>query len=519
MLSTIFLNKKNIYFILFILICYLLLGTGIHSDDITTIYGIQEKSFGDIIFPDLGKIHVIVFGLPSYYLDYLQYYFFGFNGFYYDVIKVVITLVSFVLIYKFFVQYIEQWKAFVLTFLFLFFITHDGVNYWTIALPYLLTPAIIMYSHMLINQNKCYTGFGFGMLGSFMSFASPPYAVGLSLIFVLKKEWRKFFFFITPQVLYIVYYFFISNYLQLSKGRIEDGLSFSSFVKQYILQLGTFLDTFIGPSFWLKIYYSFTQISLISITIGIALTILFYRYFKPTKEKVDIPLVLSLLLVTFLAFGMLALTGYYPQIAFNLGNRITIYASLLVSFLIVMLLMNNKKIATVVFGIFLFSILGVSDHWKSWNQNQLQVIENISKNEDLKKFDKSNQLFLIHNQYSKFGKIAHIEFFTQPGIPSTIFKLATNKNFKVVSLNERFYYKDGEVVDKKYGRKFDIENDIYVYDSRQDKLYMVKEGEISVFIENLDSDNRHWLQLLNKESFIIQFIIKLMPRVKYAFDK
>jgi hypothetical protein len=518
MLPPVFLNKQSIYIVLFILICYLLIGSGIHSDDITTIYGVQEKSFSNIIFPDLGKIHVIVFGLPSYYLDYLQYYFFGFNGFYYDAVKVIITLVSFVLIYKFFLQYIEQWKAFVLTFLFVFFITHDGVNYWMIALPYLLTPAIILYSHMLINQNNYYKGFGFGLLGSFMSFASPPYAIGLSLIFLLKKEWRKFLFFITPQLLYIGYYFFISNYLQLSKGRIEHSLSFSSLFKQYMLQLGTFLDTFIGPSFWLKIYYSFTQITLISIIIGITLIILFYKYFKPTKEKIDISLVISLVFVTLLAFGMFALTGYYPQIAFNLGNRVTIYASLLVSFLIVMLLMNNKKIATVIFGIFLFSILGISDHWKSWNQNQLTVIENISKNQDLKNFDISNQLFVIGNQYSKFGEIAHIEFFTQPEVPSTIFKVATNRSFKVSSLNERFYYKDGKLVDKKYGTNFKVESDTYIYDSSLDKLYVINENEISSFVKNLDSDKRHWIQLLNKESFIIQLVIKLMPRMVYLFE-
>ncbi len=519
MLSTIFLTKRNLYILLLIFTSYLLIGTGIHSDDILIIGGIQSHNFFDILFPPLDKIHVLIFGLPSYYLDYIQYYFFGYKGLLYDIVKVIITIISFLLINKFFSQYIEQSKSFILTFVFVFFITHDSINYWTIALPYLLCPAIIFYSHMLVNQKKYYKGFGFGILGSFMGFTSPPYVIGLSVIFLLKKEWKKFFFFITPQVLYILYYFLISKYLELSKGRIDDGINFNILIKQYIIQIGTFFDTFIGPSFWLKIYYSITQITLTSLAIGLILTVAFYKYFNLKKEKIDIHLLVALIFITLLAFGMFSLTGYYPQIAFNLGNRVTVYASLLVSFLIIVFLMNNKQISTLIFGVFLFSILGISDHWKEWNKNQLQVIENISKNEELKRFDTSNQLFLINNQYSKFGSISHIEFFTQPGVANSIFKLFTNRDFKVVSLNERFIYKDNKLIDRKYQIEFEIKNKIYVYDSNSDKLFTVEQNELDPFIKSLDKENRHWIQLLEKDSLIAQIIIKYIPRMEYIFDK
>lgn len=194
MLSTNFLTKRNLYILLVIFTSYLLIGTGIHSDDILIIGEIQNYNLLDIIFPSFDKIHVLIFGLPSYYLDYIQYYFFGYKGLLYDIVKVIITTISFLLINKFFSQYIEQSKSFILTFVFVFFITHDSVNYWTIALPYLLCPAIIFYTHMLINKKKYYKGFGFGVLGSFMGFASPPYVVGLSIIFLLKKSGRNFSF-------------------------------------------------------------------------------------------------------------------------------------------------------------------------------------------------------------------------------------------------------------------------------------------------------------------------------------
>ncbi len=181
--------------------------------------------------------------------------------------------------------------------------------------------------------------------------------------------------------------------------------------------------------------------------------------------------------------------------------------------------MNNKQISTFIFGVFLFSILGISDHWKEWNKNQLQVIENISKNEELKRFDTSNQLFLINNQYSKFGSISHIEFFTQPGVANSIFKLFTNRDFKVVSLNERFIYKDNKLIDRKYQIEFEIKNKIYVYDSNSDKLFTVEQNELDPFIKSLDKENRHWIQLLEKDSLIAQIIIKYIPRMEYIFDK
>ena len=509
-------NKEYLlYSLIFFFVSYLFLGTGIHSDDIILVKEIEfHYTLKDILLPDLSKIHVVVFGIPSYYMDYLQYYFFDRNYYFYDIMKIIVSLVSLSLIYKFLKQYLNKSNSFLFSLFFVFFITHDSVNYWVITLPYLLVVALVMYSHALVNEKKYKIGFFYGVIGSFFTFASPPYVFGLSIIFLIKKEWKKFIVFLSPQILYIIYYFFISTVLELSKGRIEEKLDILRLIKQYILQIGTSIDTFVGPSFWLKIYFSILEISVVSFIFGSVLVFLFYKVFEVEKElKIDKTLLLGFIFIALLAFGMFSLTGKYPQIAFNLGNRVTMYGSLLVSFLIVVVFMHNKKIATVVFAIFIFSSLGISDHWKSWNQNQLNVIENISKNKEIKNFDTNTQLFVINNQYSKLGSLSHIEFFAQ-GMASHVFKFATSKDYKVSTLNRRFILNGNYLVDKKFGTKIKIDDNVYIYDSLKDKMIIIKKHNIKEFIKTLPLDKRHWLQLLEKDNFLMKIVLKLMPRLE-----
>jgi hypothetical protein len=508
-------NKQTfLYGLVFLFVSYLFLGTGIHSDDIILVNELENYPLMDVLFPDLSKIHVVVFGIPSYYMDYLQYYFFGRNYYLYDIVKIIVSLVSLSLIYKFLNQYLNKSNSFLSSLFFVFFITHDSVNYWTMALPYLLVVAIIMHSHRLINQGSLKSGVAYSFLGSFFSFASPPYIFGLSIIFLIKKEWKKFTIFLIPQIIYIIYYFFISKVLEFSKGRIEGELDILRLIKQYILQVGTSIDSFIGPSFWLKVYYSILELSLISFGIGIVLVALFYNFFKVEKEpELNKKLLLSFFIIALLAFGIFALTGMYPQIVFNLGNRVTMFASLLFSVLIILFFMNNRISATIIFSIFIFSVLGLSDHWKNWNQNQITIINNISKNEEIKNFNTQKQLFVINNQYSKLGNLAHIEFFAQ-GMASHVFKYATSKNYKVSTLNQRFILKGNYLVDKKYNTKTKIEDDIYIYDSLKDDIIIIKKRKIEEFIKTLPKNERHWLLLLDKENFLMKIVLKLMPRLE-----
>jgi len=53
-------------------------------------------------------------------------------------------------------------------------------------------------------------------------------------------------------------------------------------------------------------------------------------------------LVICSLVLILLSFAMFSVTGRYPQLAFNLGNRVTIYSSLLAAYFIVLVPLPKK---------------------------------------------------------------------------------------------------------------------------------------------------------------------------------
>ncbi|MCP3872430.1 MAG: hypothetical protein GY699_04645, partial [Desulfobacteraceae bacterium] len=288
-------------------------------------------------------------------------------------------------------------------------------------------------------------------------------------------------------------------------------------LKQYVLQGITFIDASIGPSFWIKIYYSFLQLSIPSIVLGLCIVCLFYKYFIPQKEAVNMHLLVAFILIVLFAFGIFSLTGYYPQIAFNLGNRVTIYGTFIITLFIVLKLLNSKKTATILFAILLFSMLGISDHWKDWNKTQLQIIDNISTNSKIQKFNKDQQLFVCNNQFSQYGDLSHIEFFSTSSAMQ-VFKFATNNYYSISPLNRRFRYSNDEIVDTKFGHKFETNDYIYVYDSKKNDVLKLPKNEIQRFIADLPKSNRHWAQLLKEDNIFFNMVISLMPRLKYLID-
>ena len=504
------------FLVLFLLLTYLYLGTGVHSDDYINMDLCSNWTLGQLLTVDVYNRPAYWFCMPVLYYDYIQFYLIRHNTAFYDLIKIITSFGCIFLIYLFARDYMHRYKALLFSTMFILFPTHDATNFCTTAQYMMITAALAMYTHYLLNENKLKIGFCFGILASFSSHASPPYFFGLSLIFLLRKQYIKFVLFLLPQVIYITYCAVMKEIIGLGDYKTGDVLNLSKILKQYILQVATFIDAALGPSFWLKIYYSFRQLSLLSILIGCIIVYIFYRYYEVTKERANTALLFGFISVLFLAFGLYALTGYYPQLAFNLGNRTTVYGSLLISFMIVMFLMNGKKSATLVFAIFIFSVLGISDHWKSWNSKQQAIIQNISKNRDLEKFDKAKWLFVSHNQYSQFGKVGHIEFFSDATYVRAIFKYATGKDYKVGPINTRFCYKNDKIVDKKFGSEVEIGGPAYVYDSNSDILARVERDDIESYIEGLPDDNRHWIQMLDKDNWIRRVVRFLMPRLNYV---
>ncbi len=509
--------------LILIFIVYLCSGIGLYSDDWAMLSQLKGQSAKEVFLPDMSKIHVLVLAMPSYYIDVLQYYFLDTKLFFYDFLKIFFIFISYFVVYIFFKQYFEKWQAICISLFFILFFTHDSINYWQITLPTLVVPALAMYAHHLINNNKSIKGFLTSFIGSFMGFSSPPYFLGLSIVFLLKKEYNKFFIFIVPQFIYIIYYFIIVYIFHFTQGRINANLSIESLLKQFLLQLCTAIDTFFGPSMLLKMIYSLSSLSFSSVLIALFAIFMFYRFISLTNksshvQSMNVYILCGIVAVVFFSFAMFAVTGFYPQITFNLGNRVTIYGSLLLSFLIVTFLMRTRLFATIVFAIFIFTTLGISDHWKSWNKTQQSVIHNISVNPELAALDANTTLFVSGSQYSKYGPLSHIEFFSESFVVSSVFKhaLGDKYTYKTSTLNHRFVYENGQLMDKKYGDKLQISDTVLVYDSEKNRLFRLKADELNAYISSLPPDNRHWLQLLDKDNPLLKFAVYLMPRLQYA---
>jgi hypothetical protein len=212
---------------------------------------------------------------------------------------------------------------------------------------------------------------------------------------------------------------------------------------------------------------------------------------------------------------MFSFTGQYPQLTFNLGNRVTVYGSLLLTYLIVLMPLS-KSMKTIVFAVMIFTILGISNHWKMWNIQQQEVISNIQNNKLLNEYQDNRVIYVFGNQYSKYGPISHIEFLSESWVTSSVFRLALMKEISAEPINKCHVYENGYMVDTKNNTKAEVYDYINVYDSEADKLITVSSDMLNEYIENIPDEKRHWVQMINNET-INDAILKLMPRLKYAF--
>ena len=419
------------------------------------------------------------------------------------------------MIYIFSLDYLKKDRAILVSFLFVFFPIHDSTTYWYMTTAYIFTPALIMYSHYLYRHEKVIIGFPLLIVASLLSYSSPPYIFGLASIFLIEKLYKKLILFLIPGILYTVFYLVISlTFPDGVEKRLDTTLTLTKLTKNYLLQLFSSLDVIIGPSFWIKIYFSITSISLISILLS--LFVIFFLNAKLLSKKPTFPLslILSLSLVLLLSLAMFALTGLYTQISFNLGNRVTLYSSLLVSFFLATLPITKKYLLLLAI-IFVLPVFGLSDYWKSWNQHQKIIIHNIETNKDFKLINPGDALLVSGNIYSKMGRFSHIEFFSAPWVVRSIFKDSV-KTENIIALTSYIYLKNNKLIDQKFKNNINLSKKIYLYQSDKNLLSKISISDIPLILDKRPKEIRHWVQLLNYQP-VKSFIIYLSPRLKYLF--
>jgi len=219
--------------------------------------------------------------------------------------------------------------------------------------------------------------------------------------------------------------------------------------------------------------------------------------------------------ILLLSLGMFALTGMYNHSPFNLGNRSTVYGSLLVGFLLATFLPINKKSIVLLSIIFILPVFGLSDHWKSWDTHQKELFHNIKHNRDLARLPEDSTLLVIGSTYSKLGPFSHIELLSMPWTVGTVFR-NTVKSKNIIALTSYIVYKDNKLVDLKYDREYPIESRVYVYNSDKYSVYKVDTEKIEGILLQIPKELRHWLQVL-QGTWVQDVILWLSPRLKYLF--
>ena len=512
------LHENNILYLLYlVLIVYLVFNTGVFSDDFALIVQKRDKGFSELILPSEWWIIAPV----EHYLLNVWYRFFDINNLIFiELLKTFYIIISFFFITRFFRIFLGVHHASMISFLILFFPSHEATTYFYLGLYQTLNFALYAYAFYLVHHNRIVSGSIFSVLAAFVCYSSVGFAIALFLFFVMDRKYKKAAVMIVPCLFYIIHYIYFTKINLITASQIPPDLNIYDILKQFVLQVVTFIDSMIGPSMWYKVYYSFSNLSFVSVLLAISLMVVFYKKYgkaenKEISSKYDFKLIVAFSIIILVGFGNYSITGRYPQLCFGLGNRTTFYGSILLSYLIIQCPVSHK-IKTGVFAVLLFSVFGISDHFKSWNIQQQEVISNIQNNRLLNEYQDNKIVYVSGNQYSKYGPISHIQFLSESWATSSVFKLALKGKISAEPINKRNVYENGYLVDRKYNSKYEVADYIIIYDSENNKLFRLDAENINSYIDSLLPENRHWIQLLPEDNYLRKIVLFLMPRLEYV---
>ena len=512
------LHKDNILYLLYLfLIVFLVFNTGAYSDDFAIMFRNRNMGFSELILPSAWWIIAPV----EHYLLNVWYCFFDINNLILlELLKTFYVIISFFFITRFFRIFLGVHHASMISFLILFFPSHDATTYWYLGFYHTLGFALYAYTFYLLHHNRILSGWICSVLAAFVVYSSVAFAIGLFSLFVMNRKYKKAAVMIVPCLFYIIHYIYFTKINLITASQIPPDLNIYDILKQFVLQVVTFIDSMIGPSMWYKVYYSFSNLSFVSVLLAISLMVVFYKKYgkaenKEIRSKYDFKLIVAFSIIILVGFGNYSITGRYPQLCFGLGNRTTFYGSILLSYLIIQCPVSHK-IKTGVFAVLLFSVFGISDHFKSWNIQQQEVISNIQNNRLLNEYQDNKIVYVSGNQYSKYGPISHIQFLSESWATSSVFKLALKGKISAEPINKRNVYENGYLVDRKYNSKYEVADYIIIYDSENNKLFRLDAENINSYIDSLLPENRHWIQLLPEDNYLRKIVLFLMPRLEYV---
>jgi len=510
-------EDSRFFLILLLTVYYLISNSGIHSDEYSVIKNFQEISLKDFL-KIIPSERFMITNFISYYLFWWVYWISSFENLWiYDSIKIFAHLISFLFVYKFSTDYLPKERSALLALIFLFYPIHESSTFIYMNIPYILAPSLLMYAHYLIRRNKIFLGIITSFLGTFSYYVSPPYSFGLGIIFLVERQFKKAFIFLLPGIIYLVFYLLFFLYFQDYERKIDSALSLGELIKYFCLQIISLLESIAGPSYFLKIFYSLSSLSLLSCLLALPIIwfLLTRKNIYSDSPKFPISLFYGFLSITILSCFMFSLTGLNFHSPFNLGNRALIYGSLLFSLFIVVIRINRIYVLFITI-LFILPTFGLSDHWKLWNSKQKEIILEINTHNDLKTLIPGELILVKGNLYNKLGPFSHIEFFSMPWHLESVFK-TKDKDILAVSSSSYKDYSNNSIIDKKFNIVYELKGNTYLYDSVNHTLRQVTSSEVKHILSEEEPVIRHWVQLF-KGTSLEETLITFSPRIAYIFD-
>jgi hypothetical protein len=503
-----YIKKSNLIFMFgwVLLSAFLIFGTGVIGDDYSIPY--FENS-----------LHMTI--APLNYLVREPFYKFVESGNYLviDLVKFFVLQATIFGCYKFFNLFHEKYFSTLLAFSFIYLPIHDGVTYWFTAQGYILCCALYFYAYYLLNNRNYVGAVFFAMLASFMGYGSPPFAIGIAYLAYRQFGFRASLLILIPNVLYVIYYLIVTKIFNVGIDRVSNGFDLLSLFKNILMQIVTAADALVGPSAWFKIYYSIMDLSLIPIGVVFVFWIFILRRIRfndVSSETINKDLAGAFFVIMLASWVLFASTGFYPQISFNLGDRVTLWGALFTNYVILASAVKHRVSYIFVLAIVVLSAAGISQHWKNWHVVEERIIHNIRNNVDIKSLNKDAVVFVSGNGFSKLGPFSHLEFFAVESYASSIFKNALGRsyNLRVIYLGNNLSVDDGLIIRR--GAEEIVKNEAYLnlYDSTENIINRVSMDQFRKILNANPKANRHWLQIYGCGS-LNSLLEVIAPRYSY----
>ncbi len=340
---------------------------------------------------------------------------------------------------------------------------------------------------------------------------------------LLARDWRGALALALPNAAYIAYYGVSSVVFKAGTSRLPAQFDVLRLLKSYFAQVASFADAALGPSAWLKLALSLASLGVLSTLVAALAAIALWHWARRPEPAAPrdstAMLVFGTLTMSLAAFGVFSLTGVYPQVAFNLGDRVVIFGMLFLTALLVCY--ASQRVMLVAASVTLFAFMGIAEHWKSWNDTtQGSVSEIRAQLQSGRLANPPDQtLYVSGLQYSRLGPMTHIDHFTAAYVIREIVTLANEgrPTPTAVSFNRRLQLQGDFLVDVKYGDRHLVGESILVYDAERNTSDLVMRTEIPARIAALPQETRHWTQLLGP-GLVRDTILWLMPGLKYAYS-